>query len=103
MSWVEVVHARPRRALVTPIRVAGVPPVRALTALRMTKGKFVGSGESFVKVDNWTSRSEAHRELQREWTGSTWFRLKEDVDSVSPSGVEEIVGDKRGTPLCRCP
>ena len=93
LSWVEVVHTRPRTALVTPVRVAGVPPVKALTALRVTKGKFVGSGEDFVKVDNWTSRAEAHRELPREWTGSTWFRMKEDVK----------FGDERGTRLCRRP
>ena len=96
LSWVEVVHARPRRALVTPIRVAGVPPVRALTALRVTVGEFVGSGEKFVKADNWKSRAEAHRELPREWTGSTWFRLKEDVECRDD-------GDDGGTPLRRCP
>jgi hypothetical protein len=77
-EWVQVLHERPRMALVTPVRVGGVPPVRALTAMRITEGRFVRSGVGFRKVDNWTCRREAHRELPEPWTGSTWFKCKED-------------------------
>jgi hypothetical protein len=70
------VHEKPRCRLITPIRINGVPPIRALTALRVTEGTWVGSGRSFRKVDSWTSRSSAHEQLPELWTGSTWFAEK---------------------------
>ena len=76
-NWIEVVHSKPRLALVTPIRVQGVPPARALTAMRITEGVFVGSGEPFRRVDNWTTRKDAHKVLSAAWTGRTWFSYKE--------------------------
>ena len=46
--------------------------------MRITEGTYVRSGEKFRKVDNWTSRKEAHREMSEPWKGSTWFKCKED-------------------------
>ena len=67
------VHRRPRRELFTPLRVKGSPPARTLTALRVTRGKFVSNGEDFEVVDHWTARATAHMNLGRLWTGSTTF------------------------------
>ena len=69
-------HARPRRQLFTPIRVAGSPPGKALTAVRITEGVFNDNGEAFRIADNWTARSTAHQDLGRLWTGSTTFVLR---------------------------
>ena len=67
------VHQRPRRELFTPLRVEGSPPAKALTATRMTRGKFLNNGEEFKVIDNWTARATAHTDLGRLWVGSTTF------------------------------
>ena len=69
-------HSRPRSCLFTPIRVAGAPPARALTAMRVTEGKFLGSGLEFIHRDNWTSRASAHQKLREPWIGKTTFWIK---------------------------
>ena len=66
-------HAKPRRCLFTPMRVEGSPPAKALTAMRVTKGVYLSSGEDFQIVDNWTARGTAHAELREPWVGSTRF------------------------------
>ncbi len=76
-----VVHETPRRTLVTPPRVQGAPPVRGLTAYRLTKGVFCDNGEEFTRRDNWTSRASAHADLGRRWTGSTTFVTKDSMCS----------------------
>ena len=72
------VHAKPRQALFTPLRVAGSPPAKALTAVRITEGVFCDNNEAFARTDNWTSRSAAHLDLGRRWTGSTRFIARKD-------------------------
>jgi len=69
-------HEKPRRNLFTPLRVAGAPPARALTPMRLTRGTFVKSGLPFQVIDTWTARAEAHRELKEPWVGSTSFFLR---------------------------
>ncbi len=69
-------HHCPRHCLFTPLRVAGAPPARALTALRITQGKFVDNGEVFERRDNWTTRGTAHLQLKRRWVGRTTFIAK---------------------------
>jgi hypothetical protein len=69
-------HVKPRKALFTPLRVAGAPPARSLASMRLTKGTFLSSGQAFQVVDNWTARAEAHRELREPWIGSTSFFIK---------------------------
>ena len=54
---------QPRLQLVTPPRVGGLPPVRALTSLRVTAGRYVDDESTFRFVDNWTSRAGAHKSL----------------------------------------
>lgn len=68
-------HFKYRRELFTPIRVAGAPPAKALTAVRITRGQF-DNGQEFCRRDNWTTRTTAHLKLERPWTGSTMFVLK---------------------------
>ena len=69
-------HGKARRTLFTPTRVAGSPPAKALTNLRITTGHYLDDGEEFTMVDAWTSRPTAHRDLGRYWLGSTTFVLK---------------------------
>ena len=69
-------HDKPRRNMFTPLRVAGAPPARALTPMRLTRGTFVKSGLPFQVIDTWTARAEAHRELKEPWVGSTSFFLR---------------------------
>ena len=71
-----VTHHKPRLELATPLRVSGAPPAKALTPTRLTRGRFVNSGERFELTDTWTSRSEAHRCLPNFWTGETFFFLR---------------------------
>jgi len=73
--WMVRAHHRPRRELFTPLRVSGSPPAKALATARITQGTF-NDGEAFRIVDSWTSRSQAHRALDRPWIGSTRFVLK---------------------------
>ncbi len=47
IRWIQVLHTKPSCRLVTPIRVDGVPPIRALAAMRVTEGTWVRSGKSF--------------------------------------------------------
>ena len=70
------VHLKHRRELFTPLRVAGSPPAKALSTLRVTTGQFVISGRSFRIVDSWTARAGAHRDLGEAWTGKTTFVKK---------------------------
>ena len=96
-GWVQVIHDRPRESLITPMRIDGVPPVRALTSLRITEGKYVPSGEVLSKVDNWTSRSEAHLQMPMMWTGSTWFlkRSCTNLESAVTLGTSLVASDYR--------
>ena len=66
-------HVKPRRTLFTPGRVEGAPPASALTPTRVTIGRYVDSGEQFTIVDSWRSRSDAHLDLGRWWTGESCF------------------------------
>ena len=71
-------HRCPRSSLFTPLRVNGAPPARALTAARVTRGKFLDSGQTFERRDNWTARGTAHLQLNRQWVGTTTFLRRSD-------------------------
>ena len=73
-------HSKPRTCLFTPVRVKGAPPARALTATRVTRGRFCDSGEEFARCDNWTSRATAHLCLRKRWVGTTTFLLRTHAD-----------------------
>ena len=70
------VHRQPRRALFIPLRMRGAPPGKALTPERITRGKYLDSGEEFEITDTWTSRGYAHRQLKAAWTGATEFHYR---------------------------
>ena len=70
------IHRQPRRGLFTPLRVYGAPPGKALTPERITRGKYMDSGEEFEITDTWTSRGHAHRQLKADWTGETEFHCR---------------------------
>ena len=67
------IHARPRRSLFTPIRVAGAPPAKTLCNSRVTTGMYLSSKKIFSVVDSWHARSTAHRVLEEPWIGVTQF------------------------------
>ena len=77
-QWLEApthcvrVHKNSRNCFFTPPRVAGIPPSKALAAVRITEGCYVDNGEKYRRVDNWTGRT-AHQILHRRWTGKTTF------------------------------
>ena len=66
------VHKTGRSRLFTPPRVAGVPPSKALAAVRVTEGCYLDDGAKFKRVDHWTGRT-AHLSMARKWTGTTSF------------------------------
>ncbi len=77
-STVTRVHSKPRRSRFTPRRVSGAPPVKSLTATRVTRGQFLDNGEAFTVIDNWTTRSTAHAASSRAWIGTTQFWRRRD-------------------------
>ncbi len=52
-------HERPRTTLMTPSRVNGVAPLKALVAARRTRGVFIDNGEEFEIVDQWRAKASA--------------------------------------------
>ena len=73
-SCISRAHRKPRTALFTPMKVPGAPPAAELTPARVTKGRFLDSGEEFCYIDCWTRRDGlAHLDLGRRWTGTTEF------------------------------
>ena len=97
-------HHQPRVELFTPLRVAGAPPSKSLTPARVTEGRFVDTGEAFRRVDSWTTKSTAHADLGRRWTGTTRFLMRtgcdETTEKEATAPVEEALGeavaDRRG-------
>ena len=82
--WTRI-HRSARRSLFTPYKVVGGPGSKApLKKIRITRGKYVGSGKSFKIIDDWSIRANAHRLLQAAWIGTTDFReTSEFVDDDS--------------------
>jgi len=86
------VHAKPRRNLFTPLRVAGAPPAKTLCNARITKGTFIDTGEIFPITDSWTARAVMHRPMPRLWVGTTQFiRIGDTVPESSISHLAAYV------------
>ena len=66
-------HCKPRSTLFTPLRVSGSPPAKALTAMRLTQGQYLDTGERLTRQDNWTTRTTAHLPQGRNRVGTTTF------------------------------
>ena len=68
------VHAVPRRALFTPLRVQGGPrEAWEVGDCRVTRGRFCTTGRAFIIIDDWGSSASPHRALAEEWVGATEF------------------------------
>ena len=77
------VHHEPRTELVTPLKVPGAPRAAQLIPARLTRGKFLDSGEEFQIVDCWTRRDGgAHKHLGRKWVGTTTFWKKSSESAL---------------------
>ena len=67
------IHAKPRRSLFTPFKVAKGPSSHEkLSGTRFTKG-VAQSGQKFEFHDRWTKRENSHRILDEPWIGCTTF------------------------------
>ena len=70
------IHAKPRRSLLTPFKVAkGPEPSEKLRGTRFTKG-VTRSGQTFEFHDNWQTPDNAQRLLDEHWVGCTTFVVK---------------------------
>ena len=69
-------HKSARRRLFTPMRVEGSPPANCLMRCRLTRGRYLDTGEAFTVMDEWTNPESAHADLGRWWMGTTTFTFK---------------------------
>lgn len=70
--WVRSHHAN-RRTLETPCKINDGPNnVNELSCLRLTCGTF-DNGVKCSHIDSWKNRGDAHRELNRPWSGVSVF------------------------------
>ena len=87
-------HSRKRQMLFTPYGTSEGPRRPSeLTGKRITEGTFDETGEEFTIVDDWKDKREAHRRLQRSWTGTTTFEMKKDETASiteSPIGMVKV-------------
>ena len=75
------IHEVPRQALFTA-RVAGLP-----STSRRTVAHLHGGGQADLE-DDWTRPENAHRQLEKPWTGRTIFKLKAAVAEWDQSLVQ---------------
>ena len=62
----------------------------ALSGLRITRGKYINTGETFERYDNWKTRKTAHLEMRSMWTGTIEFVRKSDIER----GLDAQTGDQ---------
>ena len=72
------VHMKPRRALFTPTGTKDGPIIAALLPTRVTQVETLGTSNkrTYVIIDTWTNRQDAHRILEVRWLGSTVFQYR---------------------------
>ena len=71
-SW-QRVHCKPRKTLLTPMKVAGGPALSTeVGRFRMTTGIYEG-GEHLQKLEDWRQLENQHAEMPRHWVGRTLF------------------------------
>ena len=58
------VHHKARRELFTPLHVAGAPPSKGFTPMRIIKGNFIDKGEMFKRADTRAARASVHTDLR---------------------------------------
>ena len=77
-------HTQARKSLFTCAKVAhGPKDLNKLLPVRVTIGQFT-NGERFCHVDDWCDEATAHAELKDQWTGTTIFHERPDVEPTCP-------------------
>ena len=91
------IHAKPRRSLFTPFKVArGPESSEKLRGTRFTKG-VTRSGRTFEFHDNWQEPNSAHRLLDEHWVGCTTFVVEDKANlSDIQLGRISLVGEHAG-------
>ena len=80
-EWLRA-HRTPRRGLFTPHKVSGGPkPDVVMLTRRTTRGRYLGTGEEFVIVDDYADPVNAHRILANAWVGTTQV-FEENVEEI---------------------
>ena len=97
--WTRI-HRSGRRALFTPVKVAGGPNAKMpLKKIRITRGKYFASGRTLKIIDDWTTRANAHRLLDGSWIGAIDFR--EVAEYIDDDSDEEIDARELGESLAQ--
>ena len=82
----------PRRAMFTPFKVASGPDGTVdLSKVRVTRGKYLDTGESFEIVDDFSKSADAHRILRAGWLGETEFRDSTELVEENPCEQKKLV------------
>ena len=90
------IHAKPRRSLFTPYKVAKGPSSKeSLNGIRFTKG-VTQSGHKFEFHDRWQNSDNAHKILDESWIGCTTF-IREDQISLLEAQHGDPGETRRGT------
>ena len=90
------IHAKPRRSLFTPYKVAKGPSSSdSLNGVRFTKG-VTQSGHKFEFHDSWQKPDNSHRILDEPWIGCTTF-IREDQISLLGAQLEQPGAPRRST------
>ena len=89
-------HRTPRRSMFTPHNVAGKPDDGiVLNKIRVTRGKYVGTGENFELIDDYSIAASTHKMLPHAWVGTTEFReVDQQIMNNITSPTIEITKDK---------
>ena len=92
-------HLTTRKTLFTPSGTAGSPArPSGLSGRRVTEGVFDDTGESFIIVDDWKNKRDAHRRLEGSWTGSTTFESETIPQAPGSVGIRSPGTDEADGP-----
>ena len=80
----------------TPHNVAGRPDDGiVLNKIRVTRGKYVGTGEGFELIDDYSVAASMHKMLPHAWVGTTEFReVDQQIKNIVTHQTIEIAKDK---------
>lgn len=79
-------HEQPRSKFSSPFQAAGAHSMSSFTSTRITHGRYVDSGETFMIQDNWTCHTSQRKDLKRSWTGRIVFIPKCDSSDTKQDG-----------------
>ena len=76
----------------TPFKVAAGPDNSVdISKVRVTRGKYLDTGESFEIVDDFSNQADAHRILRAGWLGETEFRDSSEAIANDPHEQGKLV------------